>query len=235
MGLALFEIDKAITDKRPVKPTPEVIPNDATPEVKTHKEKENTKLMECYQIDKINWEMSNRKCLMVIKERISAPIQGAIPECEIVVEYLEKVESQFTGSSKAYASTLIKRLISKKYTDGGVRDHILRMSNVAAMLKPLDLTIKDGFLIYLIFNSLPKEFETFEVNYNSMNEKWTLEKFIAKCVQEDQRIKRNSGGVDSVNVANHHQNRKNFAPKKEDKGKVVSTSSDHPVDKNQCK
>jgi hypothetical protein len=48
------------------------------------------------------------------------------------------------------------------------------MSNVVAMLKPLDLAIKDGFLIYLIFNSLPKEFKTFEVNYNSMNEKWTL-------------------------------------------------------------
>jgi hypothetical protein len=28
MELALFEIDKAITDKRPVDPTPEVIPND---------------------------------------------------------------------------------------------------------------------------------------------------------------------------------------------------------------
>jgi hypothetical protein len=63
-----------------------------------------------------------------------------------------------------------------------VRDHILRMCNVAARLKPLDLSIKDGFLIYLIFNSLPKEFETFEVNYNSMNEKWTLEKFIAMCL-----------------------------------------------------
>jgi hypothetical protein len=45
------------------------------------------------------------------------------------------------------------------------------MSNAAARLKPLDLAIKDGFLIYLIFNSLPKEFETFEVNYNSMNDK----------------------------------------------------------------
>jgi hypothetical protein len=32
--------------------------------------------MECYQIDKINWEMSNHKCLMVIKERISEPIGG---------------------------------------------------------------------------------------------------------------------------------------------------------------
>jgi hypothetical protein len=52
------------------------------------------------------------------------------------------------------------------------------MSNVVVRLKPLDL--KDVFLIYLIFNSLPKEFETFEVN--SMNEKWTLEKFMAMCV-----------------------------------------------------
>jgi hypothetical protein len=108
------------------------------------------------------------------------------------------------------------------------------MSNVAARLKPLDLAIKDGFLIYLIFHSLLKEFETFEVNYNSMNDKWTIEKFIAMCVQEEERIKRNNGGVDSVNMAKHHQKRKN-PPRKEDKGKVVSTSSDQSVDKDQCK
>jgi hypothetical protein len=57
---------------------------------------------------------------MVIKERISEGIRGAIPDCKTAVEYLEKVENQFTGSSKAYASSLIKRLISKKYTGGGV-------------------------------------------------------------------------------------------------------------------
>jgi hypothetical protein len=102
-------------------------------------------------------------------------------------------------------------------------------------LKPLDLAIKDGFLIYLIFNLLLKEFETFEVNYNSMNDKWTLDKFIAMCVQEEERIKRNNGGVDSVNIAKHHQKRKNPPPKKEDKGKAVSRSSDQPVDKDQYK
>jgi hypothetical protein len=75
IGLAIFEIDKAITDKRPVEPTHEVIPDDATPEVRVHKEKENTNLMECYHIDKINWKMSNHKCLMVIKKMISALIQ----------------------------------------------------------------------------------------------------------------------------------------------------------------
>jgi hypothetical protein len=87
------------------------------------------------------------------------------------VKYLENVESQFTGSSKAYVSSLIKRLVYEKYTDDGVRNHILRMSNVVARLKSLDLAINDDFLIYLIFNSLLKEFETFEVNYNSMNDK----------------------------------------------------------------
>jgi hypothetical protein len=76
MRLDLFEIDKAIRDKRLVEPTHEVNPNDATHEAMAHKEKENAKLMECYQIDKINWERSNRKCLMVIKERISKPIWG---------------------------------------------------------------------------------------------------------------------------------------------------------------
>jgi hypothetical protein len=44
----------------------------------------------------------------------------AIPNCEIAAEYLKKVESLFTGSSKAYASSLIKRLVSEKYTGGGV-------------------------------------------------------------------------------------------------------------------
>jgi hypothetical protein len=151
------------------------------------------------------------------------------------VEYLEKVESQFTGCSKAYASSLIKMLVSEKYTGGDVRDHIFRMSNIAAKLKPLDLAIKDGFLIYLIFNSLPKEFKIFEVNYNSMNDKWTLKKFIAMCVQEEERIKRNNGGVDSINMAKHHQKRKNFPLKKEGKERVVSTSSNQPVDKDQCK
>jgi hypothetical protein len=191
--------------------------------------------MSYYEIEKINWERSNRKCIMVIKERISEGIRGgALPECETVVENLEKVESQFIDSSKAYDSSLIKRLISDKYTGGGVRDHILRMSNIAAKLKPFDLAIKDGFLIYLIFNSLSKEFKTFEVNYNFMNDKWTLKKFIAMCVQKEEMIKRNSGGVDRVNMAKHHQKRKN-PPKKEDKEKAVSTSSNQPMDKDQCK
>jgi hypothetical protein len=105
-----------------------------------------------------------------------------------------------------------------------VRDHILRMSNVADRLKPLDLSIKDGFLIYLIFNSLLKEFKTFEVNFNSMNDKWTLEKFIAMCVQKEERIKRNNGGADNVNLAKHQQKRKNLKDRRGDQRGGVNGS-----------
>jgi hypothetical protein len=65
MGLALFEIDKAITDKRLVEPTLLDILSDLGADAKAEREKQNSKLMSCYEIDKINWERSNRKCLMV--------------------------------------------------------------------------------------------------------------------------------------------------------------------------
>jgi hypothetical protein len=54
MGLALCEIDKGITDKRPVEPTLLDIPNDLDADAKAEREKQNSKLMNCYEIDKIN-------------------------------------------------------------------------------------------------------------------------------------------------------------------------------------
>jgi hypothetical protein len=78
MGLVIFEIDKAMTDKRQVEPTLLDIPDDLGADAKAEREKQNSKLMGCYEIEKINWERSNHKCLMVIKERISEGIRGAI-------------------------------------------------------------------------------------------------------------------------------------------------------------
>jgi hypothetical protein len=54
MGLAIFEIDKAITDKRPVEPTLLDILDDLGVDAKDKREKQNIKLMGCYEIEKIN-------------------------------------------------------------------------------------------------------------------------------------------------------------------------------------
>ena len=99
MGLALFEIYKAITDKRPVEPTLLEIPDDLGADAKAERERENTKLMSYYEIEKINWERSNRKWLMVITERISESIRGAIPDCATAVEYLETLQRRMRAFS----------------------------------------------------------------------------------------------------------------------------------------
>jgi dynactin complex subunit len=108
---------------------------------------------------------------MVIKSSIIEAIRGAIPNCETLKEYLKKVKSQFTGSSKTHTSTIIKRLVMKKYSfDSGVREHILKMSNMTSKLKSMDMGVKYEFLVHLVMSSLPKEFGSFEINYNSQPE-----------------------------------------------------------------
>jgi hypothetical protein len=54
MGLTIFDIDKAITDKHPVESTLLDIPNDLGADAKAEREKENSKRMGCYKIEKIN-------------------------------------------------------------------------------------------------------------------------------------------------------------------------------------
>ena len=42
-----------------------------------------------------------------MKGSTSDAIKMAIPDCDTALEYLAKVKSQFTGSSKAYAAILV--------------------------------------------------------------------------------------------------------------------------------
>jgi hypothetical protein len=100
---------------------------------------------------------------------------GSIQECDTVPEYLERIKSQFYGSSKTYATQLIKQLMTDKYTGGGngngIREHISKMNHLNNKLKPMNLNLKEEFLVHVIFVSLPKEFDIFVVNYNIQPEK----------------------------------------------------------------
>jgi hypothetical protein len=81
------------------------------------------------------------------------------------------------------------------------------MSNMASKLKTMNMGLKDEFLVHLVMSSLPKEFEAFEINYNSQPENWGIENLIAMCVQEEERIKDARG--DFINHVKHNK-KKNF-------------------------
>ncbi|XP_076936957.1 uncharacterized protein LOC143604327 [Bidens hawaiensis] len=185
------------------------------------------------------WKRCNLMSLMLIKNSISMPIKGSIPDYENVKTYLAFVEEQFKGTSKAHSSTLILKMVTTKY-DGksGIRGHIMMMNDMAHKLKGLDMEISDGFLVHFIMTSLPAAYEVFKINYKTQKDKWTMSELIAMCVQEEERMKMDKPEV--AYLATSSKNRKNTNPRKEF-AKVqktntgASTSSQNSTRKPFCK
>jgi hypothetical protein len=110
---------------------------------------------------------------------------------------------------------------------------------MAAKLKPMDadLELKPALLVHLVMASLPKEFDIFVVNYNMSPEKWDIEKTIAMCVQEEERLKTSHGGSINYVKDNKKGNYNQSSPTKPH-GKAP-TQHQHqqrhfPVDKDTC-
>ena len=204
--LALLDIDYALHKDPPVEPKPE----DENYEV----------LKKEYDEEKAKWSISNRKCLMIIRSSIIDAIRGTIPDTQSARDYLTKIEEQFKGSSKAYATTLIKRLVGEKYdATGSLREHIMKKCHMASKLKSMEMEISDGFLVHFIMSSLPQEFSPFVINYNSMKIKWGIDELIAMCVQEEERLK--AERIDHANQFKHSEKKRYKKFKKEyDEAKV---------------
>ena len=206
LELALGEVDFAITSPCPTEPEDPVRGDNETDADFAARKRDHAEIRMKYDLEHRQWTLSNRKCLLVAKATIEEQIRGSIPECATAKEYLEKIKSQFTGSTKATASSLIKKLVNEKFTGGSIREHILKMNTTASKLKEMNLKEED-FLIHLIFASLPKEYDTFIVNYNMQPERWGIERLISMCAQEEERIKSSQG--ESAHFVKDNK-RKNF-------------------------
>ena len=88
-----------------------------------------------YHLEHRKWVTTNKKCMAVIKNTIEPTIVGSIPECDTVTEYLDRIKSQFTGSSKTHAIQLIKQLVTESHSgNGGIRELTMRRRNYGTVV-----------------------------------------------------------------------------------------------------
>ncbi|KAH0709765.1 hypothetical protein KY284_011192 [Solanum tuberosum] len=96
-----------------------------------------------------------------------------------------------------------------------MHEHVIEMTNVATRLKSLGLEVEKNVLVQLIINSLSSEYGHFQMNYNTMKDKWNVHELYGMLVQEEVRLK--NQGTHSINFVSHQGARKKG--KKHVKGK----------------
>ena len=159
------------------------------------------------------WERSNRLSMMFIKTKISASIRGFIEQINKVKPLLKAIDEQFETSDKALASTLIMQFSSTKITGTrGVRDHIMRMRDIADQLQTLEVTMSDTFLVHYILNTLPQQYSPFKISYNPHKDKWSINELLTMCVQEEGRLMMEEGK--QIDLTTFGKKRKDQAKRK---------------------
>ncbi|XP_022895207.1 uncharacterized protein LOC111409386 [Olea europaea var. sylvestris] len=118
------------------------------------------------------WERSNKLSLMFMRMTLAKNIKSTIPKTENAKEYMKFVEERSQTADKSLAGTLMSTLTTMKF-DGSrtMHEHVTEMSNIAARLKTLGMTVDENFLVQFIINSLPPEYGPFHMNYNTLKDK----------------------------------------------------------------
>ncbi|WVZ13110.1 hypothetical protein V8G54_017640 [Vigna mungo] len=85
------------------------------------------------------------------------------------------VEERSQTADKSLAGTLMSTLTTMKF-DGSrtMHEHVIEMTNIAARLKSLGMKVDETFLVQFILNSLPSEYGPFQMNYNTLKDKWNF-------------------------------------------------------------
>ena len=64
----------------------------------------------------------------------------------------------------------------------------MKMRNIAAQLKNLEIEMFESFLVHYILNTLPKQYRPFKISYNTPKDKWSINELMTMCVQDEGRL-----------------------------------------------
>jgi hypothetical protein len=123
------------------------------------------------------------------------------------------------------------KFVNAKYDRNGVRPFIQKMISIVAKInKYLGSALHKEFVVFMIMKSLPKEFETSHIQYNtSVTDKWNIDQLLAQCVQEEERLKQTRDSVNLIkdNIPRQNKNSKKKFKKQGNQNNQTSSSNNN--------
>ncbi|WVZ17437.1 hypothetical protein V8G54_010419 [Vigna mungo] len=178
------------------------------------------------------WHRSNKLSLNLMCMSMAENVKPSMPRTENAKEFMKMIKeySQSDIIDKSIVGTLMSELTTKKFDwSQPIHEHVTGMANIAARLKSMGMEVNESFLVQFIMNSLPPEFGQFQVNYNTIKDKWNFQEIKAMLVQEEGRLKKMRDY--SIHLTTHEgtsfnkakpgkNNKKDKASMKVDKGNI---------------
>uniref|UniRef100_A0A2N9EFV4 Retrovirus-related Pol polyprotein from transposon TNT 1-94-like beta-barrel domain-containing protein n=1 Tax=Fagus sylvatica TaxID=28930 RepID=A0A2N9EFV4_FAGSY len=139
------------------------------------------------------WVKSNKLCMMIMRLSMDKTIKNSIPQCDNANDYLAAVSKKFVVFDKAEKSNYMRLLTTTTY-DGttGVREHVMRMTNLAMRLRDMKVDIPNSYLVWLILESLPDQFSALKTSYNVVKGEWGLNEMTAIVVQQEEMMRKST-------------------------------------------
>ncbi|GAV76542.1 UBN2_2 domain-containing protein [Cephalotus follicularis] len=132
------------------------------------------------------WERSNKLSLMFMRMTVANNIKSTILVTDNAKEFMKSVKnlSQSESADKSRDGTLMGTLTTIKY-DGSrtMHGHVTEMENIASRLRSMGVKVDESFLVQFIINSLPSEYGTFQINYNTIKDKWNVNELQSMLIQ----------------------------------------------------
>ncbi|KAL5770378.1 hypothetical protein ACOSP7_014532 [Xanthoceras sorbifolium] len=138
---------------------------------------------------------------------VAKNIQSTLPKTESAKEFMNFVENRSQTADKSLARTLMGTLTIMKFdVSRTMYEHVIEMIKIAAKLKSLGINVDENFIVQFIINSLTSKYSPFQMNYNTMKDKWNVNELHIMLVQEETRLK--NQGTHSIHLINDQIARK---------------------------
>ena len=170
------------------------------------------------------WERSNRLCLNLLRMSMAESVKPSMPKTEKAREFILKIkaQSQSDVADKSIVGSLMSELTTKRFDwSQTIHEHVTHMSNLASRLTSMGMEVHESFLVQFIINSLPQEYGQFQVNYNTIKDKWNFQELKAMLIQEEARLKKQKNQVALIvglNKAGSSFKKPSMKDKRKDKG-----------------